>query len=449
MGLGLLGRGIELVRFLHECGAELLVTDLKSAEELKDALVQLSDLEGIAYVLGEHRLSDFSCCDMVIKAAGVPLDSDYIEEARRKKIPINMDASLFAELVPEGVKIIGITGTKGKTTVTYLVHSIIQNSLVGRDTKVFLGGNVRGVATLPLLKDVREGDVVVLELDSWQLQGFDEAKISPQISVFTNFFPDHQNYYKGDMDAYWHDKASIFRWQKEGDTLIISPSIAIEMEKRVVKSFGWTSIVSKDSVPSEWTLMMPGEHNRENASMALGVARALNIPDAISREALEKFKGVSGRLEYLRTIGGVDIYNDGNATVPEATIVALRALSDKTSHGKDRRIILMMGGTDKGLDMGALIREIGEKCKAVVLLKESGSDRIKENLRALPEILFREEDGLENTLKTALSLADTEDILLFSPAFSSFGKWFKNEYDRNDQFVALVNGLGDEVKCKR
>ena len=119
-----------------------------------------------------------------------------------------MDASLFARLASAGVIIIGITGTRGKTTVTNLIYEILKR--VGK--RVFLGGNIRGVATLPLLKKVKSGDMVVLELDSWQLQGFGDTKISPQVAVFTNFMRDHMNYYRGDMDQYWSDKANIFKY---------------------------------------------------------------------------------------------------------------------------------------------------------------------------------------------------------------------------------------------
>src|SRR3989344_8267606 len=194
MGLGLLGRGVGDVAFLAECGAELIVTDLKTKEQLKESLEKLAKFKGIKYVLGEHRLEDFRNRDFILKAAGVPLDSVYIEEAKKNNIPVEMSAALFAKF--SGLPIIGVTGTRGKSTVTHLIAHILESA----GKRVILGGNVRGVSNLQLLKEINppagRADVAVLELDSWQLQGFGEAKISPHISAFTNFMQDHLNYYK-------------------------------------------------------------------------------------------------------------------------------------------------------------------------------------------------------------------------------------------------------------
>ena len=193
---------------------------------------KLKKFPSIKYVLGRHDLADFQNKDMVIKAAGVPLDSPYITEARKNNIKVEMDASLFVSLVGHSVsninvstwtlnvQVVGITGTRGKSTVTHLIYEILKAS--GR--RVFLGGNVRGLATLPLLKKVKPDDIVVMELDSWQLQGFEEAKIKSEHSRFYHFLPDHQNYYKNDMDKYFSDKANIYRWQKKGDWFIAGPT---------------------------------------------------------------------------------------------------------------------------------------------------------------------------------------------------------------------------------
>ena len=146
---------MNVAKFLAECGAELTITDLKTEEQLASSLKQLKKFSNIKYVLGRHELADFSGKDMIIKAAGVPLDSPYVAEARKNNIPIEMDASLFVKILKLGhsmskskLQVIGVTGTRGKSTVTHLIYEIIKNS--GR--QVFLGGNVKGLATLPLLK---------------------------------------------------------------------------------------------------------------------------------------------------------------------------------------------------------------------------------------------------------------------------------------------------------
>jgi UDP-N-acetylmuramoylalanine--D-glutamate ligase len=169
-GLGLLGRGIGDTRYMASCGAELIVTDLKDAEQLAPALEALRDFPQITFVLGEHRLEDFRGRDFILKAAGVPLDSPYISEAQSEGIPVKMSASLFAEIAQ--IPIVGITGTRGKSTTTHMLKQIYDKA--GKN--FLLGGNVRGISTLELLPQVTpETEFALFELDSWQLQGFGEA----------------------------------------------------------------------------------------------------------------------------------------------------------------------------------------------------------------------------------------------------------------------------------
>lgn len=428
MGLGLLGRGVGDARYLAECGAELIVTDLKSREELAESVAQLETFPNITFVLGEHRLEDFRGRDFILKSAGVPLNSVYIAEAKKNNIPVRMSADLFAEL--SGISIVGVTGTRGKSTVTHMVHSILKAD----KRHVLLGGNVRGVSNLSLLREITSESIAVLELDSWQLQGWGEAKMSPRIAVFTTFYQDHLNYYKDTPAQYLADKANIFLYQNDTDVLIVGKQCApIIIEKYGEQIESETHIVDELKLPDTWTLHIPGIHNRYNASLALAVARALGIDDAISRTALESFAGVPGRLEFIREINGVKIYNDTTATTPEATLAALRALSE--NYGYRKSIILIMGGADKGLDMNTLLLEIPNYTRRVILLAGTGTSRV---LEFIPEASVF--DDLAKAVEEALVGTLPGNIILFSPAFASFGM-FKNEYDRGDQFVALVNAL--------
>lgn len=464
MGLGVLGRGLGDAEFLAECGANLLVTDLKSKEQLKSSLERLKKFENIKFILGEHRLEDFSGIgewkpDFILKGAGVPLDSPYILEAEKNNIRVEMDASLFCRLLPEGVRIIGITGTRGKSTTTHLIYHILNNFLDSgelkaereekdkRKPKVFLGGNVRDMATLPLIKEVSSGDYVVLELDSWQLQGFGSSKISPNISVFTTFMEDHMNYYGGSMEKYFADKANIFRNQKDGDVLVIGEGMEQSFKKyggdlEVLKN---TIVAKKSDVPISpiggWKINLLGEHNLLNISCAISVARFLKIDEEIIKKALESFKPVSGRLEFLREVSGVKIYNDNNATTPVATIAGIKALNVELEDKKGE-LILIAGGADKGLELKDLVDVIDKYCKAVFLLPGTGTGRLINNYQFT--IINHSSSELSDAIKKAMEVAKPGDLILFSPGFASFGPppgGFKNEYDRNDQFVSLINEL--------
>ena len=431
MGLGILGRGVNVAKFLAECGAELTITDLKTEEQLESSLKILTPYKNIKYVLGRHDLADFRDKDMVIKAAGVPLDSPYIAEARKNNIPIEMDASLFAKLTAlstSNVDIIGITGTRGKSTVTHLIYSIIKNS--GR--RVYLGGNVKGLATLPLLKKVKPSDVVVMELDSWQLQGFADAKISPNIAVFTTFLPDHQNYYKNDMDRYFSDKANIYRWQKDEDCLIAGVKTAKlikEKEENIIKSR--MIIADRKNIPKDWKIKLLGEHNLANIALAAETARKLGIKESVIKKSVEKFKGLPGRLEFIKEVKGIKFYNDTTATTPEAVVAALDSL--KESKGK---IILIGGGADKNLEYDEYAKIVKKSVKALALFRGLASNKI---ISALGKVKFPMEvfDNMKIAMKFAVANAKKGDIVLLSPGAASFGV-FKNEFDRGEQFNKAV-----------
>lgn len=425
MGLGLLGRGVGDAKYLAEQGAELIVTDLKTEEQLAESVAALKGFSNITFVLGEHRIEDFKDRDMVLKAAGVPLDSEYIAEARKNGIPVRMSADLFMEI--SGAATVGITGTRGKSTTTHMIAAILKEA----GKKVLLGGNVRGVSTLAQLSQVEGGEIAVLELDSWQCQGLGEAGISPHVAVFTTLYEDHLNYYKGNMQAYLGDKANIFLSQKPEDFLILGSQCAdIVKEAYPAATKAHEVIASAHDLRADWTLKIPGEHNRYDAALAVEAARALGVADEPIQKALAEFGGVPGRLEFIREVNGVKVYNDTTATTPEAAIVALRALA-----GEKPNIVLIMGGADKGLVMNALFDELPHAVKHVVLLAGTGTDRIRSKLPAATIYAT-----LEKAVEAAFREAEPGDTVLLSPAFASFGM-FKNEYDRGDQFNALVAKL--------
>jgi len=399
-------------------------------------LAKLRKFKNIHYTLGQHKLEDFRNRDFILKAAGVPLDSPYIAEARKNGIPIEMDASLFAKLAPEGITFIGITGTRGKTTTTFLIYEILKRAYGAE--RVYIGGNVKDTATLPLLYKVKKGDYVVLELDSWQLQGFAEAKTSPHIAVFTTFYDDHLNYYKGDREQYFSDKAAIFANQKTGDYLIAGKQVAEIIKNKKMATPEKFIVTKANDVPKGLKPKILGRHNLENIACALKVAEILKVDQSIAKKVINKFEAIPGRLQFIKNVNGVDVYNDTNATTPDATIAALRAL------GKNKNIILIMGGTDKVMGRhNTLVDEIPKYCKVVVLLQEKGSEKIKLKLeaRAKDILQIKEVDGLQSCVMEAIKLAQKGDIILFSPAFASFGKWFKNEYDRGEQFLKIVESL--------
>ncbi|MFA5987399.1 MAG: UDP-N-acetylmuramoyl-L-alanine--D-glutamate ligase, partial [Candidatus Paceibacterota bacterium] len=329
MGLGLLGRGVGDAKFLAECGADLVITDLKKEEELKSSLKKLQKYKNIKYTLGRHDFKDFEGRDMILKAANVPLESAYIAHARTRKIPIEMDESLFAKI--SNANIVGVTGTRGKTTTTTLVYEILKSAegdfsgLFGfKIGKVYLAGNIKGVATLPFLKKVKPNDIFVLELSSWQLQGFDESKISPRVAIFTNFMDDHLNYYKGDVKRYWMDKAAIFKNQKDGDIFVCSKEV-VGIAKSMEDDKFMLNVTISGPFPKNFKTKLIGQHNLDNISLAIVAAKKIGINVQKIKKVVSKFSGVPGRLEFIRKWKGISFYNDTTATTPDAAIAAVRS----------------------------------------------------------------------------------------------------------------------------
>jgi UDP-N-acetylmuramoylalanine--D-glutamate ligase len=432
MGLGLLGRGLGDTRYLARLGADVTVTDMKSADQLQSSLLALREFPGITFHLGGHSISDFHNRDFILKAAGVPDDSIFLIEARKNGIPIKMSSSWFVEIA--GIPSVGVTGTRGKSTTTHLLYEIMKHAGMA----VLLGGNVRGVSSLELLPEVTNSSIGLFELDSWQCQGFGESKLSPNVSVFTTFMSDHMNYYKGSMDAYFNDKAKIFTNQKSEDVLIVGEGVVDRIRTTYGNTIQSRVIVAKSAqFPMGWKLSIPGEHNIGNAMCAIEAARVLGVDEMVIREAVESFSGVPGRLQFLKERNGVKIYNDNNSTTPDATIAGLRAVGNL--HHKN--VVLIMGGDDKQLDMSGLIAEIPQWCSAVVLFKERGTDRVRDSIFKLADqgVRVYEIEGLKSVVDKAIDIAKPGETILYSPAFSSFGKYFANEFDRNDQFVALVD----------
>ncbi len=419
MGLGLLGRGVGDTAFLASVCGEVIVTDKKTSEELKESVDVLKDCSNIIFNLGKHDLKDFENRDFILKAAGVPLESEFINHARDEGVPVYMSAALVVKIIKEklqNVKVIGVTGTRGKSTATHLIEHILKES----GKRVHIGGNVRGVANLPLLNEIEDGDYLVLELDSWQLQGFGDFKISPGISLFTSFLDDHLNYYHNDREIYFKDKANIFLYQKDGDVCIGSRQAQEEILKRGDKKIIVPEVVQIDS-------NLIGVHNDVAISLAIEVVIQCGIKKEEAIKAIKSFKAVDGRLQYLGEYRNVKVFNDNNGTTPEAVIVGLDAIEEKFK----KKPILIVGGADKGLNLSELEKAILNKTKDVVYLSGEGTNKISLDKKY-------EFEKLENCVDKSFELSQDGDIIIFSPGFSSKSKYFNNEYERNDLFVTCI-----------
>ncbi|HHE45938.1 MAG TPA: UDP-N-acetylmuramoyl-L-alanine--D-glutamate ligase, partial [Candidatus Moranbacteria bacterium] len=335
MGLGLQGGGVGTVRFLVEAGAQVIVTDLKSKEDLKPSLEKLKGLKNVAYVFQQHRPEDFTKVDMVVKNPSVSWSNKQIKLALEKGIPVEIDSSLFFKLCKN--KIIGVTGTKGKTTTASFIYDILK---MAKKNPIKVG--IGKVSVLDKLRLLKNDSIVVFELSSWRLSALGRYKISPSMAVITNIYPDHLNYYKL-MKEYIKDKKNIFLFQHSEDSCVVNQDNEIireleeEIKSHLVK-FSKHKIFESPSVYLDKgsiylndgfdekkiietdRIKLRGKHNLENVLAAAGAAWVAGVKIETIKKAILNFRNIAHRLEFVRELSGVKYYNDTTATTPEAAI---------------------------------------------------------------------------------------------------------------------------------
>ncbi len=421
MGLGLHGGGVGVAKFFCKQGADVLVTDLKTEQQLEESIKKLKNLK-IKYSLGGHKESDFLQTDLIIKNPDVPNSSPYLETARKNNVPVETDVSLFFKL--SKAFIIGVTGTKGKSTTASLIYHLLKPKY----KKVFLAGNI-GVSPLELLLKIKKGDKVVLELSSFELEGLVQ---SPNIAVITNIMPDHLNRY-ATMSEYIEAKKIIFKYQKSSDILVLNKKdpLAEDFAKQARSKVYY---FDADSVKSD-NFKLFGEHNKANLAAAIEVAKLLKVSDLNIQKAIKSFKGVPSRQEFVREVRGVKYFNDTTATMPEAAITAVRVFLENFP---DSRLILICGGMNKGLKYNELAEIIRERIDELIMLPGTASDKIKEGIRNYTKM--HEVFSMQEAVKQAYKLSKKGDVVVLSPAATSFNL-FKNEFDRGEQFVEAVKKL--------
>jgi UDP-N-acetylmuramoylalanine--D-glutamate ligase len=431
MGLGILGGGAATARWLVEQGAVLTVTDMKGEEALKPSLEKLTDLAGkIKFVLGEHKEEDFLNNEIIVINPDVPADNKFVELARKSGKQIENELTLFYKFCPSR-QIVAVTGTRGKTTTTNWIYHLLKST----DANTFIIGNSPEKPFLQEIKNVDENSFVVLEVPSYQLELVDESNFKPHIAIITNLYRDHINRHKS-MEEYAKAKGHIFKGQTEGDFLILNKNdewtnfFITQNPKSKILLFSEDDLIGD----KEEFIKMWGEHNLQNWSVASLVALTLGIPAEKIKEQIPNLPQIKFRQEKVFDNGNLAIYNDTTATSPEGGIAAIERFAEGGA-------VFICGGTDRELEFGKWAEVVREMVKPrnLILLSGSATEKMKKEL-SWDE--FNEFDYLEECFKKALEIAkgNSKTNIIFSPGAKSFEK-FKNEFDRGEQFNALVKGL--------
>ena len=444
IGLGV--SNIPLIDYMHKYDAKVTVFDNRIIEDIpKDTLKKITDY-AMDFSFGPNNLSKLKGFDIVFRSPScLPTVPELVEEANRGAI-ITTEIELLMKLCPG--KVIGVTGSDGKTTTTSLIYEILKAS----GFNCYLGGNI-GTPLFTKLEEMTPEDIVVLELSSFQLMGME---ISPDISVITNITPNHLNVHSS-YEEYIDAKKNVFKYQNEDGIVVLNYDN--ELTKEAAKEANGKVIFFSSQNKLDDGIILDGDtikecndklrrhilntnlvnlkgtHNYENICAAIAATKSLvDIETAV--KAVKEFKGVQHRLEFIRKIDGVKWYNDSIGTSPTRTIAGVNSFAE--------RIVLIAGGYDKHLDYTPIAKPILEKVSKLILIGDTAPkifDAVKEEAekqnKDLPIYMC---DKFEDVVTTAKKIAKSGEIVLFSPASASFDM-FRNFEERGNKFKELVNNL--------
>ncbi|MCU0485082.1 MAG: UDP-N-acetylmuramoyl-L-alanine--D-glutamate ligase [Anaerolineales bacterium] len=460
--IGAARQGIALARYLVLKGATVILNDQRSLDQLQDARWALQDLP-VEWVVGGHPLSVLEGVHMVCISGGVPLTLPLIQEAIRLGIYLSNDSQIFMEVAP--CRVIGITGSAGKTTTTTLVGRIAQQAAALRENagpgfypnRVWVGGNI-GMPLISSVDEMQANDLVVMELSSFQLE---LMNVAPQVGAVLNITPNHLDRH-ATMQDYIEAKAHLVEYQLAvrpdwpcATVLGLEDANAWALRARA-RNTVWTfgHRLSEDQLPGaflegDWLMLwdgrqpqrimarsdilLRGEHNVMNVLAACAICAAAGLPTGAMREGVQGFNGVPHRLEFVRSWGGAAWYNDSIATAPERAMAGLRSFSEP--------IVLLAGGRDKNLPWEAFARLVQERVDHLILFGEAApiihNALLQAGSQAARPFTIHICTGLQEAVQTAAHLVQAGDVVLLSPGGTSYGE-FRDFEERGEAFRKWV-----------
>lgn len=447
LGIGV--SNIPAIEYLSSLGAIITACDKK--DKLGDECARLYDLN-ISFNLGENYLSNLKEYEYILRSPGVKPFTKELEEAKESGVNVISEIELLVSLCP--CKIIGITGSDGKTTTTTLVSKFLKEA----NLNVYLGGNI-GIPLFSKLDEMTENDIVVLELSSFQLMTMKE---SPYVSCITNISPNHLDYHRS-FEEYILSKANIFLHRKNGiivlnnDNGFTTKYLDLIETNNIKSSIRKFSVIDKvqsgvyldkgyivsniegeeQKIAKIADVKLVGIHNLANICAAASCVIDITGKEAIS-SVITTFTGVEHRMELFRTVNGVNWYNDSIGTSPARTIAGLVSFNDK--------IILIAGGYDKNIPYDDIGKYIIDKVKVLILLGKTApkiekavlDEKLKQGIDNICEIVNF--STLEECVEYANRISKSGDNVVLSPASASFDM-YKNFEARGDHFKRIVNSI--------
>ena len=448
--LGAARQGLALAKYSSRHGAHVIITDGKPFEKLSEAREAVKDIDP-EWVCGGHPLELLDRADLICVTGGADLRIPFLQEARKRNIPIWNDASIFLHEVKN--PIIAITGSSGKTTTTTLVGRMAKDA-AKPGQNVWVGGNI-GFALMSFIDDIRPDDIVVLELSSFQLE---LVKDSPHVAAILNITPNHLDRHET-MENYTAAKVNIISHQSSDDIAVLFRENEITWDQRkLVKgdlvSFGFEEpdasekravylkddkIIYRDNgretvIMGTDMILLRGRHNICNVMGACAIAAAAGFSPENMTAGVKGFAGVEHRLQWVRNYHGAAWYNDSIGTAPERTMAAV--------HSFHEPLVMLLGGRDKHLPWDELAEELQHRAHSVILFGEA-ADIIENAMRKAqkpdgPEVIRC--GRLEDAVQAAAKVCREGDVVLLSPGCTSYDA-FLNFEERGSRFTEWVKAL--------
>lgn len=441
--LGFARSGYEAAKLLISRNNTVVLNDSKKEQELDiDKINELKKM-GVKFVFGSHPddLLDNSF-DYLIKNPGVPIDHKYVLKAKELNIEVINEVEMAYRLLPKGVKVVGITGTNGKTTTTTITYNILKNAFGER---VVLAGNI-GYPLSSVLGKLSEDSILVMEISCQQLENMNSFR--PDVAVMTNLSPAHIDFLKS-YDNYKRVKAKLFKNQLHNDIAILNTdnNDVLKSTKNIKANKKYFSSNKEiegcylknnniyyygEKVISCDDILIVGKHNIENCMAAIMVSKEFNVPNNVIVKTISEFKGVEHRLEYVDTINGCKYYNDTEATNIKCTQIALSSFNKPT--------IIFLGGLERGQDFNELTPYM-KNVKAVIAIGQC-RDRVVAYCNSI-NIKCYSYEFLRDGFEKAYTLSSPGDVVLLSPASASWDQYKECEV-RGSEFKQLVYNLRND-----
>lgn len=433
IGLGLYGEMVPDIKFLKNLKSNITIFDTRSKSKIESFIKKLGPKYSDSIKIGKINPDDLIDKDLIILSSDIHSKSLFLKKAKEANVPIEYQEIVFLKFSPN-ITLIGVAGSYGKTMISKLIYSIFKSDPKSISPQNFYAiDHESGNGYISNLKKIKPGDIVISEIPEYMINEYRNANINPHIAVITSLTSVGNG---GENEVFGLLERQTY------NNFIIAPDSVIDVLRN---RFGFTARAKifrtrKGLVPANWNISIQYPQYKENASLALQVSEIFKIDRDIAQGVIESFKGVKGHMEFVRSIKGVDYYNDAGSTSPEATRSAIMNLYKDNPNPEDKNIILIIGGAYTGYEYQSLIETIGQSVRLVICLPGSGTVGFRNQLLSLKKVEFKQALDIREALTFAKENSKKGDKVIFSPACIALGV-FENRLDRIDKFTKLIKGL--------